>query len=94
MFQRALLNSLKTVIRSDKRSGLVSSRKFVLNQWTNRKMSSEVEKAQTAKPSGDSIFSKIIRKEIPATILFEDELVSLPDDRSSHCQLKAIHGTC
>ena len=35
---------------------------------------SEVEKAQTAKPGGDTIFGKIIRKEIPAEILHEDDL--------------------
>jgi len=36
-------------------------------------MSDEVGKAQSAKPGGDTIFGKIIRKEIPATILFEDD---------------------
>ena len=35
---------------------------------------SEVEKAQTAKPGGDTIFGKIIRKEIPAELLHEDDL--------------------
>uniref|UniRef100_A0AC34FD60 HIT domain-containing protein n=1 Tax=Panagrolaimus sp. ES5 TaxID=591445 RepID=A0AC34FD60_9BILA len=40
----------------------------------NRTMASEVEKAQTATPGGeDTIFGKIIRKEIPAKIIFEDE---------------------
>lgn len=39
-------------------------------------MSSEAEKAQTAKPTGDSIFAKIIRKEIPAKLLYEDDQVS------------------
>ncbi|ELU01133.1 hypothetical protein CAPTEDRAFT_149440 [Capitella teleta] len=34
---------------------------------------SEVEKAQSAAPGGDTIFGKIIRKEIPATILYEDD---------------------
>ena len=31
-------------------------------------------KAQVAQPVGDTIFGKIIRKEIPAKILFEDEV--------------------
>lgn len=75
LFQRALLNSLKTAIRSDKRFGFVLSRNIVLNQ-INRKMSSEVEKAQTAKPADDTIFGKITRKEIPAKFLYEDDLVS------------------
>ncbi|XP_020777088.1 histidine triad nucleotide-binding protein 1 [Boleophthalmus pectinirostris] len=36
-------------------------------------MADEITKAQTAKPSGDTIFGKIIRKEIPATFLYEDD---------------------
>ena len=38
-------------------------------------MSDEVSKAQTAKPGGDTIFGKILRGEIPATFLYEDDLV-------------------
>ncbi|VDL78795.1 unnamed protein product [Nippostrongylus brasiliensis] len=34
---------------------------------------SEVEKAQTAVRGGDTIFDKIIRKEIPAKIIYEDD---------------------
>ena len=36
-------------------------------------MSDEVAKAQIAQVGGDTIFGKIIRKEIPAKILHEDE---------------------
>ena len=36
---------------------------------------SEVEKAQSAAVGGDTIFGKIIRKEIPAKIVFEDDTV-------------------
>ncbi|KAK3094392.1 hypothetical protein FSP39_001167 [Pinctada imbricata] len=36
-------------------------------------MASETEKAQTAKPEGDTIFGKILRKEIPTTFIYEDE---------------------
>ncbi|XP_015224247.1 adenosine 5'-monophosphoramidase HINT1 isoform X1 [Lepisosteus oculatus] len=36
-------------------------------------MADETAKAQTAQPGGDTIFGKIIRKEIPAKILYEDE---------------------
>lgn len=39
-------------------------------------MSDEVAAAQAAKPGGDTIFGKILRKEIPATILYEDEQVN------------------
>ena len=38
--------------------------------------SQEVQ-VQAALPGGDSIFGKIIRKEIPATLIYEDELASL-----------------
>lgn len=41
-----------------------------------RKMKSEVEKAQKAGPENDTIFGKIIRKEIPANIVMEDDDVS------------------
>ncbi|KAM9367449.1 adenosine 5'-monophosphoramidase HINT1 [Phaethornis superciliosus] len=36
-------------------------------------MADEISKAQAARPGGDTIFGKIIRKEIPATIIFEDD---------------------
>ncbi|CAH2296024.1 histidine triad nucleotide-binding 1 [Pelobates cultripes] len=36
-------------------------------------MADEISKAQTARPGGDTIFGKIIRKEIPANIFYEDE---------------------
>lgn len=48
-------------------------------QWHScmlRKMKSEVEKAQKAGPENDTIFGKIIRKEIPANIVMEDDDVS------------------
>lgn len=38
-------------------------------------MADEIAKAQAARPGGDTIFGKIIRKEIPAKIIFEDEQV-------------------
>lgn len=41
-------------------------------------MASEVDAAQKATRGGDdTIFGKIIRKEIPAKIIYEDEEVSL-----------------
>ncbi|CAI9557988.1 unnamed protein product [Staurois parvus] len=36
-------------------------------------MADEIRKAQCAQPGGDTIFGKIIRKEIPANIFYEDE---------------------
>ena len=41
-----------------------------------RKMASEVEKAQSATPGGDTIFGKILRKEISAKFIYEDDQVS------------------
>ncbi|KAL8203426.1 UNVERIFIED_CONTAM: hypothetical protein K2H54_053418 [Gekko kuhli] len=38
-------------------------------------MADEISKAQVARPGGDTIFGKIIRKEIPAKIIFEDDRV-------------------
>jgi len=38
-------------------------------------MSSEVEKAQTAVPGGDTIFGKIIRGEIPTDFIHNDDQV-------------------
>ena len=38
---------------------------------------SEVAKAQTAKPEGDTIFGKILRREIPTTFIYEDDLVKM-----------------
>lgn len=38
-------------------------------------MSDEQSKAQTAAPSGDTIFAKIIRGEIPCKKIYEDEQV-------------------
>ncbi|XP_017893522.1 histidine triad nucleotide-binding protein 1 [Ceratina calcarata] len=38
-----------------------------------RKMATEVDKAQTAVAGGDTIFGKILRKEIPCTFIYEDD---------------------
>ena len=40
-------------------------------------MADEITKAQTAEPGGDTIFGKIIRKEIPAKIFYEDDQVCI-----------------
>ena len=36
-------------------------------------MADEIAKAQVARPGGDTIFGKIIRREIPAKIIYEDD---------------------
>lgn len=38
-------------------------------------MSDEVEKAKVAAPTGDTIFGKILRGEIPCNFIYEDEHV-------------------
>ena len=43
------------------------------HQIIKRIMSDEVQKAQSANFGGDTIFGKIIRKEIPANVFYEDE---------------------
>lgn len=40
-------------------------------------MASEVEKAKTATPGGDTIFGKILRGEIPSKFIYEDDKVGL-----------------
>lgn len=40
------------------------------------KMATEVQLAQTAKPEEDTIFGKILRKEIPCNFIYEDNLVN------------------
>ena len=41
-------------------------------------MADEVAKAQTAKPvEGDSVFAKIIRRELPSEIVYEDDKVNI-----------------
>ncbi|XP_040034665.1 adenosine 5'-monophosphoramidase HINT1 [Gasterosteus aculeatus] len=43
-------------------------------------MADEMAKAQVAQPGGDTIFGKIIRKEIPVQFLYEDDkCVAFPD---------------
>lgn len=40
---------------------------------TTQKMADEVSRAQVAKPGGDTIFGKILRKEIPCNFIHEDD---------------------
>nr|XP_022309946.1 histidine triad nucleotide-binding protein 1-like [Crassostrea virginica] len=45
-------------------------------------MSEEIEKAQIAKPGGDTIFGKIARKEIPCDFIYEDDKCAAFNDLS------------
>jgi histidine triad (HIT) family protein len=40
-------------------------------------MADEVEKAKLAGPAGDTIFGKILRKEIPCNFIYEDDQVDV-----------------
>ena len=51
------------------------SKHILIRNYSFKKMSNETELAQAARPGGDTIFGKIIRKEIPAKIIYEDEQV-------------------
>ena len=56
-----------------------------------RKMSSEIEKAQSAVPTGDTIFGKILRGEIPCKFIYEDDKVSTaPVIVYSSCHVAAV----
>ena len=52
-------------------------------RFYSTKMTDEVTLAQTAKPGGDTIFGKIIRKEIPSNIIYEDDQVKKVKKHSS-----------
>lgn len=76
-----LIHRFKPLIRSviiNRNSSLVRQKGFkrCIPLLPNiRNMSSEQEKAQTATPSGDTIFGKILRGEIPTKFIYEDDQV-------------------
>ena len=77
MTLKRIITSLNQISRHLAKSESVQKRQFSLVKpiFSSSKMSDEIEKAQTAKPGGDTIFGKIIRKEIPADIIYEDDQV-------------------
>lgn len=77
MTLKRIITSLNQISRHLAKSESVQKRQFSLVKpiFFSSKMSDEIEKAQTAKPGGDTIFGKIIRKEIPADIIYEDDQV-------------------
>ena len=50
---------------------------YTIFGFRQERMASETEKAQTAEPGGDTIFGKIIRKEIPCDLLHDDDQVTV-----------------
>lgn len=53
------------------------------------KMADEVEKAHHAKPGGDTIFGKILRREIPTPYIYEDDKVNF-ESISIHCHVALL----
>ncbi|KAM8739253.1 histidine triad nucleotide-binding protein 1 [Acanthopagrus latus] len=53
-------------------------------------MADETQKAQTAQAGGDTIFGKIIRKEIPATLIHEDDLCVAFNDVSPQAPIHIL----
>jgi hypothetical protein len=76
MLKKLLL--LDSLFCNTNRANLFHAQKsfFHTSKIELKKMSNEQELAQTARPGGDTIFGKIIRKEIPADVIYEDEQVS------------------
>lgn len=63
-----MIRNFVNLIKNTNRSFLFTGSKF--NQSIIiRSMSEEVEKAQEAKPEGDTIFGKILRREIPCEVI-------------------------
>ncbi|XP_073338604.1 adenosine 5'-monophosphoramidase HINT1 [Pagrus major] len=53
-------------------------------------MADETQKAQTAQAGGDTIFGKIIRKEIPATLIHDDDLCVAFNDVSPQAPIHIL----
>lgn len=64
-------NHLSKIINYSNRSFL--SLGSINRPIKSRAMSDEVKKALAAQPDGDTIFGKILRKEIPCQFIYEDE---------------------
>lgn len=64
---KTISKSISSTITSfDNKNPTKSTSKTII-----KKMSDEATLAQNAKPGGDTIFGKIIRKEIPAKLIYE-----------------------
>lgn len=70
-----------------------SSRNFLFLNSRRMASSDEVQKAQSVQPGGDTIFGKILRKEIPCDFIYEDDKVKLHDSLISD-KLICFHLVC
>uniref|UniRef100_A0A7E4VJJ9 HIT domain-containing protein n=1 Tax=Panagrellus redivivus TaxID=6233 RepID=A0A7E4VJJ9_PANRE len=77
MLVRRLASRVSVVLRSRNTFPIAHRAPFHLTVNPARKMATttEEEKAQTAVSGEDTIFGKIVRKEIPAKIIYEDDNV-------------------
>lgn len=71
------LHQIKSIDKNKVFHSFEHYRYFSVNSKFEKKMSDECQLAQTAKPGGDTIFGKIVRKEIPADIIYEDDQVCI-----------------
>jgi len=67
------LNKTSLILNSSTRSIFLSTSLNSNKTSSGKAMADEVKLAQAAMPGGDTIFGKIIRKEIPANIIYEDD---------------------
>lgn len=65
LFLNLALNTSRRIVTSN--VNLLKQSSYI------RKMATEVEKAQTAAPGGNTIFGSILRKEIPCKFIYEDD---------------------
>ncbi|XP_011866035.1 PREDICTED: histidine triad nucleotide-binding protein 1 [Vollenhovia emeryi] len=71
---------LSNVVANARKHLAVGGNLPVVCSASRRKMATEVEKAQAAAPEGDTIFGKMIRKEIPCNFIHEDSQCVAFDD--------------
>ena len=67
-------NRVGTNVRGNECPGFTN---ITLKYWAYFKMADEVAKAKEAKPGGDTIFGKILRREIPTPYIYEDDQVTI-----------------
>lgn len=64
---------IRNFVNLSYKSLLLTASNHLKHRIVIRSMADEVEKAQTAQAGGDTIFGKILRKEIPCNFIYEDD---------------------
>lgn len=65
-----MIRNILKITANSSRTLSLPGRTFTFNRMAS---SDEVSKAQTAQSGGDTIFGKILRKEIPCEFIYEDD---------------------